>query len=171
MEKEKIDEYLQEVIRQAQSLGIPVSKNICPTVNVNSRAKKRFGGCKSERQRLKTIYTIELSQDIIKCDSKIVKKILAHEVLHTCTDCHNHGPKWKAYGQQMERAYGYEIKRTSSYEDFGMPPPEKEGTGKYQFTCEKCGQNFYRQRKSRLVTHTKEYRCMCGGKLNFTKKA
>ena len=36
--------------------------------------------------------------------------------------------------------------------------------------CEKCGQTIYRQKKSKLITHTNNYRCKCGGKLNITMK-
>ena len=45
---------------------------------------------------------------------------LAHEVLHTCPGCRNHGALWKEYAARMNGAYGYAISRTGTCEALGV---------------------------------------------------
>ena len=36
---------------------------------------------------------------------------------------------------------------------------------KYIIKCESCGALIFREKRSKVVTHTNRYRCKCGGKL------
>ena len=68
-------------------------------------------------------FEIEVSRFLLDeagCSEKIVKGVLAHEVLHTCRDCYEHGMLWKSYAGQMNKAYGYQIKRVNSFAEMGM---------------------------------------------------
>lgn len=123
--KERLDILLQEVIQEARALKIPVSSTIEKNVIVNGRPKKRFGCCRKSRNG----FEIEVSRFLLDeagCSEKIVKGVLAHEVLHTCRDCYEHGMLWKSYAGQMNKAYGYQIKRVNSFAEMGMAGREEK---------------------------------------------
>lgn len=116
MDQTELNRNLKEVIKQAQDIGIPVPADICEQVDINPRPKKRYGCC-----RLKNgVYHIEVSEFILDCDPDKIRGVIAHEVLHTCRGCYNHGDMWKRYAAMMNSAYGYNIKRTSSNEEMGI---------------------------------------------------
>ena len=60
-EQEDVNRYLREVIAEAEALRIPLG-SIKPEVRINSRAKKRFGCCRTEKTFAGQQYEIELSQ-------------------------------------------------------------------------------------------------------------
>lgn len=152
------DELLQEIIFQARALGIPVSEAIDPHVRINSRAVKRFGCCKYENGG----QTIEVAKRVAEGPEEGCRETLAHEVLHTCRGCQNHGELWKEYARQMNLAYGYHISRVSTNEKMGV---EEERGCKYLLRCKRCGAEFRRLRASRLIRFPERYRCRCGGAL------
>lgn len=152
------DALLKEVIRQARELKIPVSEEIEPRVKINCRAVNRFGCCKSRNGK----YYIEVAERVARGPEESCRTVLAHEVLHTCYGCRNHGKRWKAYGEKMKAAYGYDICRTSTNEELGV------GEGRecrYLLRCESCGAEFRRFRASSLTCFPERYRCKCGGKI------
>ena len=179
MDQTELNRNLKEVIKQAQDINIPVPADICEQVEINSRPKKRYGCC-----RLKNgVYHIEVSEFILGWDPEKIRGVLAHEILHTCKGCYNHGNMWKEYAAMMNSAYGYNIKRTSSNEEMGIADEGRSGeysgsegtagrqgsssTGaiKYIIRCRKCGREYPRQRCSAVVKKPKAYRCRCGGRL------
>lgn len=149
---------LETVILQAREAGIPVPESIEPHVRLNTRAKKRYGRCVCAAGK----YTIELSARLENADSSFVNTVLAHEVLHTCAGCMNHGAQWKQYAARMRERYGYSIERTSSYP---LAPEQEPLAARYILQCTVCGAVFPRQKKSRLVLYPGRYRCRCGGTL------
>jgi predicted SprT family Zn-dependent metalloprotease len=161
----ELNQLLQQVIEEAIALGIPVSRHISPSLFVNSRTKARFGGCKKVKGFLHDTYQIEISKVLVGAESKAIKEIITHEVLHTCPSCMNHGGAWKSYCRQMEKAYGYQLGRTSTYDALGVEDTRKQKSYQYVIECSSCGQQIYRQRKSSLTMSTGKYRCRCGGKL------
>ena len=72
-------------------------------------------------------YHIEVSEFILGCDPEKIRGVLAHEILHTCKGCYNHGNMWKEYAAMMNSAYGYNIKRTSSNEEMGIADEGRSG--------------------------------------------
>jgi len=153
-----INQLLKEVIAEAKAIDIPVSDNISPNVVINRRAKTRFGCCK----KLNGEFVIELSDRVTVAGEKVCKAVLAHEILHSCRGCINHGVRWKSYAEKMNAAYGYDISRTAKSEQLGV---EKDYPVKYRFECERCQKVYERMRKSAFVKNYKSYRCRCGGKL------
>lgn len=150
-----LDELLQQVIQEARQLHIPVSHQIQSHVVVNSRAKMRFGRCIKRG----SVFVIELSTELTEIWA--IKQTLAHEILHTCFGCHNHGERWKRYAELMNTAYGYQIHRVN--------PPQALSTKlppvRYRLRCISCGAEICRMKRSKLVEHPDHYRCRCGGKL------
>ena len=160
MTQEDVNELLAEVIGQARALDIPVSQRIELPVRLNSRATGRFGCC----IRRNGVYTIELSRRLLGASRQAVCQTLAHEALHTCRGCSNHGARWKDYAARMNAAYGYDITRTDSCEKLGVPDTAKV---RYVLVCTKCGARINRSRRSALVEHPERYRCRCGGTLEL----
>lgn len=165
MKQQELNKCLQDVISQCKAIRLPVSNNIAPEVLVNKRAKSRFGSCRKTAAG----FVIEISEFLLDADIGHIKNILAHEVLHTCRGCQNHGKKWKLYAGAMNSEYGYRITTTSTYEKMGLEKPEQQKNYKYMIQCQSCGKIIYRQRKSNLITHTNHYRCRCGGFLKCYK--
>ena len=160
----KIDKLLARVIAQARAVRIPVSEHICPQVRLNRRARTRFGCC----IRQGGTYIIELSARLAEEGSEnAILQVLAHEALHTCYGCANHGKRWKSYAARMNTAYGYDISRTDRFEDLGLAD---ERPVRYWVVCVKCGRRIPRMKKSPLVEHPERYRCTCGGTLLIEKE-
>lgn len=153
-----VDALLEQVAAQARALGIPISQQLCPQVQINARAVSRFGCC----YRRGNGYVIELVEGLLTGPELACRQTLAHELLHTCPGCSNHGPLWKSYAQQMNRAYGYQITRTGTFQSLGLPDTRPV---RHLVVCQQCGRQFRRARASALVLHPERYRCQCGGRL------
>ena len=117
----------------------------------------------------KPYFRIEICEAMLDAGEQEIKNVLAHELLHTCPGCYNHGMRWKAYAAKINNMYGYNITSTTTYEKIGLQKPEKKVNYKYKIECTKCGKIFYRQRKSKLTDNPARYRCTCGGKLKITE--
>ena len=158
MESKNLDHLLSQVIAQARSLAIPISRRIDPHVVVNTRAHSRFGCCRSRPDR----HTIEVSSVLLNAEEKAILQVLAHEILHTCPGCANHGAKWQHWAALMSRKFGYDIHRTNSHRDLGL---EDTRPVRYVVVCRRCGSRTNRMKRSSLVLHPERYRCKCGGSL------
>ena len=152
------DALLRQVLGQARALGIPYSPGISPRVRVNRRAKTRFGCCIKEG----FAFQIEVAEKLLYGPEASLRQTLAHEILHTCPGCVNHGKTWKTYARQMNQAYGYHISRTSTCGELAV---EETARPKYLVVCSVCGAEFWRLRASRLIRQPERYRCRCGGRL------
>ena len=163
MTQGEIDKLLARVIAQARAVRIPVPERIRPQVRLNRRARTRFGCCIRQGGG----YIIELSARLAENGSEnAILQVLAHEVLHTCYGCSNHGKRWKSYAAKMNAAYGYKISRTDKFEDLGL---EDDRPVRYWVVCAKCGRRIPRMKRSPLVDHPERYRCRCGGTLMIEK--
>ena len=153
-----VNALLAQVIGEAQAIGIPLSKHIFPEVRLNTRAVARFGCCIRRGETC----CIEVSARLLEAGELAVRETLAHEILHTCWGCRDHGPRWKSYAERMNAAYGYRIRRTGTWEALGLPD---EKPVNHLLVCEKCGLEIPRTKASTLVRRPERYRCRCGGKL------
>ena len=156
---DRFDTLLARVLEQARSLGIPVSGRIDPHVKINRRAVTRFGCC---TRRKDGGFTIELTHRLLEGTDRACLQTLAHEVLHTCPGCRNHGSLWRNYAGRMNAAYGYAISRTGTCGELGVPDLRPV---RHLVVCTRCGQEFPRTKASPLVLHPERYRCKCGGAL------
>lgn len=165
MDREDINNLFEQVKHEARELDIPVPENIIEEVFINKRPKKRFGCCHYKDGK----FLIEISEFILKCSEDIVRGVLAHELLHTCKNCRDHGSTWKKYAGMMNEAYGYSIKRVSSFRDMGIDKQKEtyEDRIKYIIKCNKCGKEYHRQRFTCVMKKINAYRCQCGGELSI----
>ena len=152
------DALLQRVIREARAVKIPVSRRIAPHVEINTRATGRFGCCRKTAFG----YTIELTDRLRDAPERACLQTLAHEILHTCAGCRDHGERWKSYAARMNAAYGYDVHRTDTCEALGVADTRRAN---WAVRCLSCGKTITRQRRSALITHPERYRCRCGGRL------
>ena len=166
MYREDLNRNLREIINEVQELRIPVPHNISKEVIVNSRPRKRFGCCRKKSGQ----FNIEISEIILESPDRAIREVLAHEVLHTCNGCYDHGVLWKKYASMMNEAYGYNIKRASSFADMGLEDSVPEKKIRYIIKCQKCGKEYPRQKFTCVMKKINAYRCNCGGKLTVIKK-
>ena len=156
MTQTELDSLLAAVLDEAKRAGVPVSDHICPSVTVNRRAKSRFGCCR----RTTDGFLIEIASFLLEADEKAIRQTLAHEILHTCPGCSNHGHAWRLWAALMNRLYGYQIRRADSPEHLGITVDRPI---KFLVICKKCGLTIPRMKRSPLVQHPERYRCRCGG--------
>ncbi len=152
------DGLMREVADQARRLDIPISKQIEPHVKINRRAVNRLGCCRRQGGG----YVIELAARVAEGEEESCRETLAHELLHTCPGCQNHGGLWKEYARQMNKVYGYNIRRVAAE---GTTESIQPRPFKYIVRCEECGTEIGRYRASPLTRHPERYRCRCGGRL------
>ena len=152
---------LQEAIQKAKIANIPIAEKINPNLEINTRAKKRWGQCKNNK--LTGQYDIQLNYLLLADDKKDEAiQTLLHEILHTCKNCMNHGNTWKTYANIINNKYNYDISRTNSAESLGIVKEKS----KYLLKCTGCGAEIHREKTSKLITHTNNYRCgKCKSKL------
>ncbi len=158
MTQEQLNALLEETRQALLGLGIPVSKKIDPVLRVNTRAKRRLGCC----YYVSGGHVIEVSASLLD-RPQLLRETLAHELLHTCPGCRNHGERWKTYARQAGTALGYAIQRTVPVE--GEAEPLRHEEIKYILECQSCGARIGRMRMSKAVKSPWRYRCSCGGKL------
>lgn len=172
--EDRLAELFGQVVKELTSIGIPISSRIRGPV-INSRARARFGCCKAEKKTaMPTVYTIEISRKTLAAPENKIKEIIAHELLHTCKGCMNHGKKWKEYASHLRRAFGYDITRTTTSESLGLEetPALRTGTDyRYRLVCQGCGAEILRNKRCKVVENPGNYRCgKCGGSLKLSAK-
>ena len=158
MTQTELNSLLTHVIGEARALSIPVSRCISPEVQVNTRARTRFGCCRRSGLR----FHIEVSAALLEGEPFALRQVLAHEILHTCPGCSDHGSRWKGYAQQMNAAFGYAIRRADRFEDLGLTDRRPV---RWLIVCTQCGHSSGRMKRSPLTEHPERYRCRCGGRL------
>lgn len=174
--KAQVNQWLKDEQNNLIAIGIPVSSDICPEIRL-SKATSWYGQCQQNRvykgKRYKFI--ISISEYHLQSSERAIRNTLIHELLHTCPGCLNHGPKWKAYADIVQRRFGYNITRAGGDKDTdsAIEAARKEKRAGYQtqylLICTGCGQEFLRYRKSNLVLHPEKYRCKCGGTIKREK--
>lgn len=160
MTGEEVNALMQEVVRTLRELKIPLARKIAPQVLLNTRAKRRLGCCYEQNGR----YQIEVSASLLE-DPARLRQTLAHELLHTCRGCRNHGKQWKAYAAVVNEACGMEIRRLAPLEGEEAQQRLRHDEIKYLVQCQDCGALFPRARMCKLLKAPWRYRCQCGGKL------
>lgn len=163
------EENLIKAVEYGKSLmdnaGIPYGNIV--NLKVNTRAKSRWGLC---RRLGYNAYEIEISDCLLEgnVDPYALLNTVVHELIHSAPGCMKHTGEWKEYAEKFNAYYpGFNIKRCTSAEEKGMESRRKEPDYKYIFVCEDCGQVIKRQRRSKFVEHSENFRCgKCGGKFH-----
>jgi len=150
-----------ELNNNLKNIGIETGN--VENIKVNDRATKRMGLCK----KFGNGFIIEISKFILSDNIKLTN-VIYHELLHTVEGCFNHGNKWKMLANKVNRHYNTNINRTETINQEMKQEIIKKA--KYKVTCQGCGLQFLRQKKSKLITNSNGYLCgKCGGKLSIDK--
>lgn len=156
-----------EVMIQVREAGI-VPGDIKRIVT-NSRTKNRWGQCRRilNRSTGKTEYEIEIGEWMTdeKFPESLIRNTIAHEILHSCDGCMNHGAKWHRFATIMNQKYGYDIQTYVTKEEQAIRNEVEPVKYKYNFKCNKCGATVGKHKKCRFTEHTSLYWCSkCGGR-------
>ena len=138
------------------------------TVNrwiINERFKCRWGQCKTVSPGL---YDISIAEQLLhdEVDDQAAKDTILHELLHSVKGCRGHKGLWKELANKVNCMLPqYNIKRTNSSEEKGIVR-----TSRYKLRCVKCGKEYHRERKCKLILHPEKYRCgICNSPLERVK--
>lgn len=158
-------------IAMLKDINIPISDSICPKVEF-PKATSFYGQCcpkGSLKNRSGYDFLIRISEYHLNSSFRAIMNTIFHELLHTCTDCNNHGKEWKAYAHKVHSIYGYDVKRANG---------DKEGCNlraasgrvrmpskRIALRCNSCGTTYVRSRESKATLHPELYCCWCGGKI------
>lgn len=153
----------QECEKEVRAIGITF-ENI--EYSANYRAKHRFGQCRVTGEKIRINISSFLLEDDVP--DKSTKTTIIHEILHAADRNKNgHKGRWREYADRMNKEYGYNIKRTSSWEEKGLESARPQPVTEYKFVfkCLGCGAEIKRQRKSFFTTNTNRFKCnICWGK-------
>lgn len=156
--------YLNEVAREcmAELDALDIHYGNIQAFTINTRSLRRWGQCRYRNGS----YTINISCRLLEesVPREILKQTVLHEILHTCKNCMNHKTEWKAVANQVNRAYGYNIKRCTSAEELGLQEVQVKKSYKHLFQCACCGNEIPRFRESNFTRNYTHYRCaLCNG--------
>lgn len=143
-----------DCMRICLDLNIPVADFEDIEVEVNSRAKKRWGLC---TRNPNGTFTIQIAESLLKDDvsEEATFNTIIHELLHTCPNCMNHGAEWKLWAEIVNRNTKYNIKRTTSCAEKGIEAPAP----KYIVACRTCNHKWHYNRAGSVIQNLS--RCKC----------
>ena len=154
------DAMTNEVFISLKKRRIPIAN--C-TVTINNRLSGVFGRCITKTMGGKAIsHKIEIAGFLVKNGSEQgIKDTIAHEYLHTCDGCQNHGAKWKHYASIISDMY--DVTRTSTAESKGIDKrivvQRVEESYKYVVKCGGCGVESKYKRMGKNLKNLN--RCIC----------
>lgn len=151
-----LNDYYYACMRELNTLGIQYG--CIDSIKVNNRAKARWGICKMLPCGH---FAIEINSALLRYDvpEKVLKETIIHEMIHTCPGCFNHGAKWKAIADSVNRFYGYNVSRTTSEKEKGCSLDRKPITMKYAIQCPSCGFTHRSSKLTKTIQHPENYRC------------
>lgn len=150
-----MEQYIEQIKKICEIEDIHISSNIqfksCKATSYAGRCKHTKSGC--------IVYI-----NIYLTNEQDIKNTIAHELLHTCPGCRNHGIIWEKYAKRFDK-YGYTITRVTDEGIFERNPKLKQANEpKYRISCKHCGFVTYRNRNYNI----NRYKCpKCGGKLHI----
>ena len=154
---------LAKMIKEFEDSGIPIpAGKICPYVG-NLQSTHAFGRCVKKPDDTFQI----LLNDCIRDDEDQMRKTIAHELVHTCPGCFNHGNSFKHVALMVQIRLGIVVTRTSKIKEGSSMDISRRMKAKYKITCTKCGTVSYRTRACALTKDPDKFQCSkCRGKLH-----
>lgn len=171
--KKSFDAVVSEVRNELWARDIPIVN--CPVV-ISKRLRKAFGNTKLKIRGSEKEYKIQIADFLVREGSEeYVKNVIAHEYLHTCPDCMNHGEIWKAWAQKVSDAFSVTV--YGNYNDAGFSKAalqeikEKREKPKYVVFCADCGHEWQYKRYSKVLQNINNCKCpYCKTKSLLAKK-
>ena len=110
-----VNELLNNIIVDAISIDIPVSRKIVNTIYIDEERYDRVAAC--YKYKFPERYEIHLSPDTLRANKNEIKNIIAHEVVHTCYASMPHDGVWELYRREMNLRLGYNIQVEYSWNE------------------------------------------------------
>lgn len=152
---------VNEVYISLRRRGVPI-KN-CP-VTISHRLKRAFGKTRCKIRYGERSYYIQIASYLVENGSEHgIKSTIAHEYIHTCDGCLNHGALWKRYGNMVSDLY--DISRCSTYESKGISENAVQAIQanreqfKYIVKCTTCNHEWKYKRMCKTLKLIE--RCTC----------
>lgn len=108
-----LNKMLNDIIADALNVNIPISKYLIKKIYIDKEMNNHLAECHRFFDRCE----IHLFYKTLQAKPEYIKSIIAHEILHTCFLCSDHGYPWSKYSQIMNETYGYNIKVKYSWEE------------------------------------------------------
>ena len=147
-----LEEYAEFCMEMLDEINIPYVRPEAFTVNTRA---ERWGQCQYMHDTGKFFVDINITLlDERNGEDGLINTIL-HELLHTCPNCMNHGKEWKKWAAKIKRFYGYNIKRTSDFDDKDVITGnfnERITEYKYLIYCQKCGKLITKRKRQCNIT-------------------
>lgn len=154
-------EISKEVANQLIERGIPIHR--C-NVTISNRLKRVFGNCKRRVRYGEVSYEIKIASFLAEHgDEYGIKSTIAHEFIHTCDGCMNHGKLWKKYGDMVSDLY--DINRCDTMESKGINEEVAKQLYKqicdykYVVICDTCGYTWKYKRFTKTLRNIKNCKC------------
>ena len=96
----------ESVKADMDKIKIPYTKNV--PIKINTRAKRMHGCCR----KVNGNFVIEISDFLFNYSKEEIMNTIAHELIHTCYGCFNHGKRFKYYCDKINQL-GYNV--TTAY--------------------------------------------------------
>lgn len=168
MLQSKLNNIYNEAVEMILEAGIPLDPWKIERVELNTRAKRRWGQC---RYLPNGNYEININAELVRQSKEGALNTIIHELLHASKDGGGHNGKWKEYANIINNTYNINVKRTNSAEEKGITEPIiKETDYKYILECKQCNYKYKRMRRSNFVNYYEDYTCgRCGGRIKRIK--
>ena len=125
------------------------------SVNVDFKDMSAWGSCNYDSEN--DGYHIKISDRTLadNLEDKAAMDTIAHEILHTCDSCMNHGKVWKSYTDAMNLIYKgkYHITVKETRQHKGIEFDERRY--KYVIQCKHCKNKIGYMKKNRALESLK----------------
>ena len=159
MELQELKLYYKEVREQLSNvipLGDILDVRLCNSVNYLGRCRR------IHKQNITKGFIIFINKNIN--DKELAKTTIAHELIHTCPGCFNHGHIYLK-NMRIVNSLGYKVNIQA--EESKEINQIRQDRYKYTIYCE-CGFSTQRIRKMKV----EKYKCpKCGGALHIKQSA
>lgn len=155
---ERLQELFGNAIKIVNDMGFPLEK-IDPYCYVKD-FKKKWACCAYKNQ----VNTITVAKTLLTASEFDIMNTLIHEVLHATKGGHSHKGSWKARAAEINRKYGYNIKRCSSASEMDVDMATYYKRYKYLFQCQKCNHIIGKSKVCGIVREPHKFvHRNCGG--------
>lgn len=169
--KELLNQYFEFATDLLLSLGIYWGE-VKDVIIMPKASTTVLGNCHRNNYYGYINYTISLNPCLFAegVNDDIVIQTLLHELIHTINGCFNHGKNFKYYASIINKAYGYNISRTTDSSKFGVELPKQDY--KFEIVCANCGAKWHYKRNTSFVQCVEKdggqrWKCGCGAKGQF----
>ena len=127
-----IDAFVKECVEELKAIGIRPSDNLY-VYTVSMKGIPALGSC----QKFENEYVLKFEKNAFtdKSNTKILKALVCHELLHATKGCEGHTKKFLKLSKKVQDAYGYEMFLAPTFRD--VYTDENEVIGYY--ICPVCG--------------------------------